>query len=79
MKPIDLHLINAEGKFKEAINHAFDLGWEASEERIIKLLEDTQNDWRCREGCCECFGWDLDTPINQLDYLIALIKGEQNG
>lgn len=40
MKPIDLHLLNAEAKFKETINHAFDLGWEASEERIIKLLEE---------------------------------------
>ena len=77
MKPIDLHLVNAENKFKEAINHAFDLGWEASEERIIKLLEEHEDNWRCREGCCEAYGWNEDNPINQLTLLIALIKGEQ--
>lgn len=46
-------------------------------ERIIKLLEQTEDDWRCREGCCDCLGWDFDNPINQLGHLIALIKGEK--
>ena len=46
-------------------------------ERIIKLLEEHEDNWRCREGCCEAYGWNEDNPINQLTLLIALIKGEQ--
>jgi len=46
-------------------------------ERIIKLLEESQIHWRCGEGCCDCLGWNGDEPINQLGYLIELIKGEK--
>ena len=46
-------------------------------ERIIKLLQEHEDNWRCREGCCDGFGWDIDNPINQLTLLISLIKGEK--
>jgi hypothetical protein len=46
-----------------------------TEDRIIKLLELEEDNWRCKEGCCECFGWNGNTPINQVGLLIALIKG----
>ena len=77
MKPIDLHLINVEQEYKLAINHAFDLGWEASEERIIKLLEEhvwqldiaPDKSWkqRCRCGFYGVFN----------EHLTALIKGKK--
>ncbi len=64
MKDIDLHLINAEQSFKKAINHAYDLGWDANQERIIKLLEERK---------CGCY-----CEVHMvLDPAIAAIKGEK--
>lgn len=60
------------------------VGWEEMDESptgqfvyledIIKLLEEHEDNWRCRESCCEAFGWDGDNPINQLTLLTTLIK-----
>jgi hypothetical protein len=57
---------------------ALKVGIADEQERIIKLLEESQIHWRCGEGCCDCLGWNGDEPINQLGYLIRLIKGETN-
>lgn len=76
MEPIDLHLLNAEAKFKEAINHAFDLGWEASEERTIKLLKEhhVYYDDEGFDVCSKCGRVFIAIE----NHLIALIKGESN-
>lgn len=52
-------------------------GKQQEQERIIKLLNEHEDNWRCREGCCEGFGWDGDNPINQITLLTTLIKGEK--
>jgi hypothetical protein len=65
----------------EAIRQNYNLGVLAGEareqQRLIKLLELEEDNWRCKEGCCECFGWNGNTPINQVGLLTALIKGEK--
>ncbi len=70
MKDIDLHLLNAQQSFKKAINHAFDLGWEASEERIIKLLEEMPIKAIKTEHGSQILSLELKD-------IIALIKGEK--
>ena len=42
MKPIDLHLINAKLSFDRTVNHAFDLGWDAHQQHILKLLSEVE-------------------------------------
>lgn len=56
----------------------FRAGQEFENERIIKLLEATSENWRCCEGCCEWYNTPESEEIsNQVTVVIALIKGEK--
>lgn len=62
MKPIDLHLIQSKLNFDKTINHAFDLGWDAHQEYIIKELSEVETNQEFWAG---------------IDFALALIKGEK--
>lgn len=64
MKPIDAYIRQQQIEVRDSLNKAFDLGWDASEERIIKLLE---GDAGQKIMCLDCS-----------QELIALIKGGNN-
>lgn len=59
MKPIDLHLINAKFSFDKAVNHAFDLGWDAHQEHILKALSEVETNQELWAG---------------IDFAISLIR-----
>lgn len=38
-KPIDIFILNQQSATRTNLSKAFDMGWDACEERIIKVLE----------------------------------------
>jgi hypothetical protein len=63
----------ARNAMSEFERQCYDWGWEDNEERIIKLLEEDCHSYD-GEAQCPC---GAITP-QQVDYVVALIKGSQN-